>query len=223
MGNVMQKLSRAGLVLMLIGVGLLVVSLGDTITSFKEAKSFEEILENGAAPGDHVSGQVLFLMDAFANEQTWTENTKTGSTTPKKTSAQYYVLPCGEDWVGLRVGSQSISTANKLVDETYDSLMGGDAPTAELSMDARVAVMEKDLAELFRDDLKEYYGYTDDDIAAMGTILMVEGRAFGTIRAFCGAGAAALLIGLAMLVLHWRKVSEQIRAAQAAAPGPDLD
>lgn len=223
MGNVMQKISRAGLVLVLIGGLLLGVSLGDTITSFKEAKSFEDVLENGVAPGDHVSGEVLFLMDAFANEQTWTENTKTGSTTPKKTSAQYYVLPCGEGWVGLRVSSQDISTANKLVDQTYDYLMGGDVPTAELTMDARVAVMEKDLAELFREDLKEYYGYTDDDIAAMGTILMVEGRAFGTVRAFCGAGAAALLIGLAMLVLHWQKVSARIRLAQEMAPGPDLD
>lgn len=223
MGNVMQKISRAGLVLLLVGGLLLGVSVQDTVISFKEARSFEDVIENGAVPGDHVAGDVVFLMDAFANEQTWTENTKTHSVTPKKTSAQYYVLPGGEGWLGLRVSSQNISAADKLVEQTYDYLVGGSVPTAELTTDARVVPMDKELAELFREELKEYYGYTDQDIEAMGGILMVEPRAFGTIRAFCGVGVAALLTGALMLVLRWRKVDAQLRRAREEAPGPDLD
>lgn len=223
MGDFVQKLSKAGLALVLIGGFLLGISLGDTITSFREAKSFEDVLESGAAPGDHVVGQVPYLLDAFANKQTWTEDTTTHSTTPKKTSFQYYVLPGGEGYLGLSVGSQHISQADKLVDQTYQYLLGGSVPTAELTVDARVAVMEEELAKLFREEMKEYYGYTDRDLADMGTPLMVEPRAFGTIRAFCGAGAAALLAGIVVLAVHWRKVSARIRRAREAAPGPDLD
>lgn len=225
MGSFMQKISRAGLVLVLIGAALLWISLGDTIISFKEAKSFEDILDDGigVAAGDHVEGQVIFLLDPFASMQTWTENSKTGSTTPKKTSSQYYVVPVNAGYAGLTVNSKDFSVANKLVDQTYDYLTDGTMPTAELITDARVVVMDEELTGMFREEMKEYYGYTDQDLDDMGPILMVEPRDFNTIRIFCGAGAAFLLVGVAVLALHWRKVSAQIRKAREEAPGPDLD
>ena len=112
------------------------------------------------------------------------------------------------------------------MDQTYDFLLdGGGIPTAELTADARVIVMEDELAQMFREDLQDYYGYTAADIEALGTPLLVEPRAFGTVQAFCGAGAAALVAGLAVLALHWRKVSRQLRQAAEASQrrGPDLD
>ena len=222
MENVIRKISRAGLVLLLVGGVLLGISLGDTIVSFKEARSFEDVLESGASAGDHVAGQVPYLLDAFANMQTYSENTTTHATTPKKTTFQYYVLPGGEGYLGLRVNSQSIPQANKLVDQTYDYLMGGGAPTAELTVDASVKVMDGDLAEMFWDMMREY-GYTDEEIEDRGPILMVEPLAFTTIRIFCAVGAAVFLAGAMMLALRWRKVSAQLRRAQEEAPGPDLD
>lgn len=221
--NFVKKISRTGLVLLILGVACLWISLGDTITSFKQAKDFEELLDEGAAPGDHVSGEVIFLLDPFASKQTWTKNTKTGSTTPKKTSSQYYVVPGGEGYMGLTVNSKDFSAADKLVDQTYDYLGGGDVPSQELTIDARVVVMEEELAEMFRDEMKEYYGYTDQELDDMGPILMVEPRAFTTIRIFCGVGAALLIVGVVVLVLRWRKVSVQERKAKEEAPGPDLD
>ena len=107
--------------------------------------------------------------------------------------------------------------------ETYDYLTDGSMPSAELTTEARVVEMEEDLANMFLAEMKEYYGYTDHELAAIGAPLMVEPRAFGTIRAFCAVGAALLLAGVLMLVLHWRKVSAKIRRAKEEAPGPDLD
>ena len=219
----MKKISRAGLVLFILGVACLWISLGDTIISFKQAKDFEELLDAGAAPGDHVSGDVIFLLDPFASMQTWTEDSKTGSTTPKKTSSQYYVVPGGEGYMGLTVNSKNFSAADTLVDQTYDYLDGGDVPAQELAIDARVVVMDEDLAEMFRDEMKEYYGYTDQELDDMGPILMVEPRAFTTIRVFCGVGAALLIVGVVVLALRWRKVGAQERKAKEEAPGPDLD
>lgn len=224
MSHFLEKISRAGLIMALIGAVLLGVSVGDTITSFKEPKSFEEVLENGALPGDHVAGRVPYLLDIFADMQTWTENTKTGAVSGKKTTFRYYVLPAGEGYFGLSVSSKSFDAASKLVDQTYSYLLeGGAAPTVELTADARVAVMDKELVELFRQDLREYYGYTDEDIEALGTPLMVEPRAFDAVRICCGVGAAALLIGVVVLVLRWRKVSRRDREIAEAAKGPELD
>ena len=219
----MRKISRAGLVLLILGVACLWVSFGDTIISFKQAKSFEDILDGGVAAGDHVEGQVIFLLDPFASMQTWTENSKTHSTTPKKTSSQYYVLPIDEGYVGLTVNSKNFSAADKLVDQTYDFLTDYTMPTEELIVDARVVAMDEELAEMFRDEMKDYYGYTDQELDDMGPCLMVEPRDFVVIRVVCGAGVVLLAAGVITLILRWRKVSAQERKAREEAPGPDLD
>lgn len=224
MGNLMAKISRVGLILILIGGLMLWPSLQDTITSFQAPKSFEDVLEEGAVPGEHVSGRVPYLLDTFASMETWTENSRTHATTSKRTSFRYYVLPGGEGYLGLSVASHSFSSANSLVEQTYACLLeDGGEPTAELIVDARVVEMEEELAQLFREDLQDYYGYTDQDLEAMGAPLLVEPRAFGTIRAFCGVGIALILAGAAALVIRWVRVSAQLRRAREEAPGPDLD
>lgn len=214
--SVLGKISRAGVVMVLFGVVLLGFSLGDTVTSFKTAKSFDVALEDGLQPGDHVSGQVPYLLDYFSSLQTWTENRSNNSRTPAKTSARYYVLPAGENYAGLRVGSKDIPTAGKLVDETYGYLNGGADPSTVLEIDGRVVEMEEKLAELFREELKEYYGYTDQELEDLGAPLLVEGRAFTTIRVFCGVGLAFLLIGAVLLVRRWKRISAAIRQSQAS-------
>ena len=224
MGNLMAKISRVGLILILIGGLMLWPSLQDTITSFQAPQSFEDVLEEGAVPGEHVSGRVPYLLDTFASMETWTENSRTHATTSKRTSFRYYVLPGGGGYLGLSVASHSFSPANSLVEQTYACLLeDGGEPTAELIVDARVVEMEEELAQLFREDLQDYYGYTDQDLEAMGTPLLVEPRAFGTIRAFCGVGIALILAGAAALVIRWVRVSARIRRAREEAPGPDLD
>lgn len=206
------KISWVGFVLTLLGTFLLMISVGDTITSFREAKSFEDLLDEDPQPGDHVQGEVPFLLDSFAIEQTWTENKSTNSRTAKKTSHAYYVLPTAEGYVGLAVSSASISTADNLVDQTYGFLNGGGVPTIALEMDARVAKMDDDLADLFREEMIEYYGYTDAELRAMEPFLMVEGRSFITIQIFCTVGAVLTVVGVILLVRKWNKGSRKAKA-----------
>ena len=220
--SVLGKISRAGVIMVLIGVVLLGFSLGDTLISFKSARSFDDAFESGVEAGDHVAGRVPLLGDSFASLQTWTENRSNNSRTPAKTSALYYVFPAGGSPVGVRVGSKSISAANDLVDETYGYFNGGAEPSTVLELDARVVEMEEELAEAFREELEEYYGYTDQDLEDLGAPLLIEPRAFPTIRVFCGVGLAFLLIGVALLVRRWRKISAVYRQARAAYD-PELD
>lgn len=221
--NFLKKLSYVGFVLIIFGVAALWISLEDTVISFKQAKDFEDVLDGDVAAGDHVSGEVIFLLDPFASMQTWTKNSKTGSVTPKKTSSQYYVLPGGEGYVGLTVHSKDFSVADKLVDQTYDYLNNDTMPTEELPVDACVVVMEEELAEMFREEMKEYYGYTDQDLDDMGPILMIEPRNFTAVRIVSGVGAALIAAGVIVIILHWRKMSAEIRKEKEEAPGPDLD
>ena len=161
-----NKISRGGLILAALGIFLLVMSVQDTLTSFREARSFEDVMVGDAdiAVGDHVEGQVPMLLDSFAIEQTWTENRSNNSVTPKKTSRHFYVMPCGDRLAGLSVGSKSASAADDLVDQTYGYFNGGAEPTAELVLDCRVAEMGEELAEMFRNELRDYYDFTDQDI-----------------------------------------------------------
>lgn len=218
MSSFFRRISRGGLILAAIGVFLLVTSVPDTLVSFKEAKNFEDVMMGDVeiAAGDHVEGQVPFLLDTFAIEQTWTENTSNNSVTPKKTSRRFYVMPCGDGFAGLSVGSTSASAANDLVDQTYGYFNGGAAPTAELILDCRVSEMNEELAGMFRDEMRDYYELTDQEIESLGTLLMVEPRSFTTVRIFSGAGAGFVLLGLLLLVLRWRKVSAVERAQQEA-------
>ena len=143
MGKFFLKLSRTGLLMMLFGAVFVAFAFQDTITSLKAPKSFDDVMEEGAAAGDHVSGRIPYLLDAFASMETWTEDRSNNSRTPKKTSARYYVLPAGDDFIGLKVSSDNFSKASDLVDQTYGFFSGAGEPTVELVMDARVAVMEE--------------------------------------------------------------------------------
>ncbi|MDE6282230.1 MAG: DUF2157 domain-containing protein, partial [Oscillospiraceae bacterium] len=109
------------------------------------------------------------------------------------------------------------------VDQTYDYLNDYTMPTEELTVDACVVVMEEELAEMFREEMKEYYGYTDQDLDDMGPILMIEPRNFTAVRIVSGVGAALIAAGVIVIILHWRKMSAEIRKEKEEAPGPDLD
>lgn len=223
LGRLFNKISGAGLMLAFIGTLLLGFSLRDTVISFKPAKSFDDVLSGDVAAGDHVTGRVPYLLDSFASMQTWTEDRANNSRTPKKTSSRYYVLPSGQGCLGLTVHSSNFSSAKNLVDQTYGYFSGGAAPTAELELDTRVVEMDQELAEMFRQTLREDYGFSDADIDTLGPLLMAEPRAFGTIRVFCGVGVVLFLLGAVLLIRYWRKSSaksRQLRAARKAQAAP---
>ena len=204
MRNLWDQISRVGLLCLLAGAGLLYLSLGDTLTSFKTPKSFEDVMAGDIAVGDHIEGRVPFLLDSFATLQTWSENRSTGSVTPKKNSRYYYVLPLSNGYVGVSVGSSSASEAKKLADQSYGYLAGGEAPKAELVLDARVAQMDGELADLFLREMKNTYGLSAGEIDALGPPLMIEPRSFLAVRIFCAAGAILTVAGAFLLWRRWK-------------------
>lgn len=205
MYELIKKISRPGLILLLIGIFLLKLSGGEIITSFKSPKSFEDVVNGDVAVGDRVQGRVPFLLDVFATEQTWTENRSTNSVTPKKTAHYYYMLPSGDGYIGLAVNSADSSDAKKLVDQTYGYISGGAMPSAKLVMDTRISKMKGELADMFKEEL-ETYGFTDDEISRM-TLMLAEPRSFTAVRVIFFLGAGMSLLGILLLLRRFRKFS----------------
>ena len=195
-----QRISRAGLILILIGSVILAQSASDFMISFHTPKSFDEVLEEGVSIGDRVQGQVPLLLDSFAYEQTWTESG--GSRTAKRTSKYYYVLPTGGGFAGLTVSASDSAAADSLVEQTYRYISGGAEPSAVVEIDARVSGMEEDLIPMFESEMKSY-NLTDRELESMKPYLMIEPRSFTAVRVLCVAGAALILAGVFVLVRHW--------------------
>ena len=119
--------------------------------------------------GAHIKGEVPLLLDYFATEETWKQNSD-GSGTPKKTSAYYYILPANNDvWFGVRMRTEDYKGAEKLVDETYNYFMGnGDMPTATIAYEGRTVKMKDEYPQLidsFREELS-IYGFLEEEIEA---------------------------------------------------------
>lgn len=205
MRSLWNKISLGGLLCLVIGAALFSISFRDTLISFQEPKSFEDVLVGDVAVGDHVQGRVPYLLDSFAVEQTWTQNRSNGSVTPKKNSRYYFILPVQNGYLGLTVNSSSASEARSLADQTYGYLAGGAKPTAELTTDARAVRMDEELAEMFIRELKNTYGLSDRDIDSMGTLIMIEPRGFSAIRVFCAVGCILTVVGFILFCRKWRR------------------
>ena len=124
-----NALGRGILILLLFGGGMLWMTTGDLIISFKPAISFEDMLDGKEVkPGNHVAGDVAYVLDYFASETTYTEY-KDGSRSSGKKSGRYYLIPTAEGYIGLKGREVDVSELDQLSDETYEYLMGGAEPS----------------------------------------------------------------------------------------------
>ncbi|MDE6699027.1 MAG: hypothetical protein K2J91_06090, partial [Lachnospiraceae bacterium] len=163
------------LLFLIIGIVLLVIFLGDTITSFMPSKDFEDIMEYGLEVGDHVSGDLLYSFDYFAVEDTVTTH-KGGATTTSKGTAYFYVIPGDYNLdvlYGLEVRKADSSEVSKNTDETFEYLDGAGEPVTRPYMEGKAVKMDDEMAGYFKKYLEDS-GYTINEIKAMGDFIMVD-------------------------------------------------
>ena len=89
---------------MLIGVGatLLYLTAADFVISIKPAVSFEDMLDGKEVKvGSRVAGEVVFAMDYFASESTYTRY-EDGSRSGSRKSGNYYLIPTAEGYIALK-------------------------------------------------------------------------------------------------------------------------
>ena len=201
-----------------IAVGLLFVSLGDTLASFGTPKDFGDLIDGNVKVGDRVCGEIYYALDYFATEQTWTERSD-GSRTAKKTSAYYYIIPAGDDFAAIEISAAKAKAMEKLTDETWEYLMGGSDTSTLVEFDGRVKLLEKEEPELveYYEEAMVEFGYTEAELEDMGPVMLLIPRAFNTIRAFCAVGAAFLVIAIFLAAKTYRPA----RTKKGGAANPE--
>lgn len=193
------------IILLVMGGVMLFQSAGDFVVSFKPAVSFEDMLDGKEVKaGSHVAGDVVYVVDYFATESTYTKRSD-GSRSGDKANGRYYLIPTAEGYIGLKSREVDVAEMEKISEETYEYLMGGDEPTTTHYMEGSVKVMEDTLVKYFREYLTDM-GYTEGEIVDMGEPLVIQYTSFTAVRVIFVIGLA--LVGLAVFFI-WRRCTRE--------------
>ncbi len=206
--------SRLTLILLIIGIGLFAVSIGDTITSFKTAKTFEDVFNDGIEEGDYIKGEVVYSFGVFAVEDTVTKS-RTGSTHTEKGTAEYFIIPAGDGFAGLEVKKKLVSEVEQNSDETYNVLDGkANDTTTRPVIEGKVQVMKSELASYYKSGLKDM-GYTSEEISNMGEIYVIKTMSATTARIMTIIGLLAFIAAIVVIIVKMNKTPKE--APQMAA------
>lgn len=179
------------------------------LVSLKPAVSFQDLLDGKEVKkGSHVAGDVVYTLDYFASQSTYTQRSD-GSRSGSRKSGNYYLVPTSTGYIALKSRQADVETLNKLVDETFEFLSSGTEPTTKFHMEGAVKPLEGNLVNYYNEYLEEL-GYTDTEIQEMGDPLVVEFVSFGAVRIFFVIGL--VLLALAIFIL-WRRYKKQVRGS----------
>lgn len=189
------------------------VKVGDFPQILMPSKDYDYVMENGLTEGQHIKGEIFYSLGSFASEESYTqyENSRTAS----KTTGYYYMIPVGENGLAaVFIRKDDVAAMEKLTEETYNYLMGGDIPQTGVSFNGVAVKMEKNLAGLegaFREEL-EYMGYAEGEVEEMlatfsdGECLVLEGPAdVSVIYVMMAIAFLMLLISILLIVRNYRK------------------
>lgn len=195
---------RDTFILLAFGIALIAMTASDFIVSLKPAVSFQDMLDGKEVkPGTHVAGEVVYALDYFASETTYTQY-KDGSRSGGSKSGNYYLIPTATGYVGLKSRQVDVSDLNKLSEETFDYMMSGTEPTTKITMQGHVKVMEDDVAGYYRDYLEDM-GYTEAEIEAFGEPLVVTYVSFVSVQVMFALGVVLILLALLLVLGRYKR------------------
>ena len=211
---------------LVIGVMALFMTLPEFLVSLKKPVDFNELVEADIKAGIHVEGEVYAILDTFATEETWTENSN-GSRTPAKTSGYFYIIPIGdESYIGLQ-GNGDNRAALKAIDAaTWDYLTGvTESIEGETYwFEGRIDKMDEELFGYFTEwfEEMEYFGTGAEGDAMIDQYalpLMLKPMSPGMMPLII-VGFAMLALNVLFVVLHmnYKKKAAAAKAAAAAEP-----
>ncbi len=203
--NLFRSIRMDIVILLMFGGILLYKTAGPLIISFKPAVSFEQMLDGKEVKaGSHIAGNVVYAMDYFASQNTYTRYSD-GSRSGNRSSGNYYLIPVSTGYIGLKSRQSDVEALNALSDETFEYLESGTEPTTTIFMEGSLSPMEENIAKYYREYLGEV-GYTETDIDEMGDPLLFEYVSFNAVRIMFAIGI--VLIALA-LFLFWRRYKRE--------------
>lgn len=203
-GKLLGGLGRLFLFLLLMGGILVIVSAGDFVVSLKPVVSFDDLLDGTQVEaGDHVEGNVPYVLDYFASETTYTQY-KDGSRGSSRASGNYYLIPTAEGFIGLKSRQADVDALDALTEETFDYMLGGEEPTAEVFMQGVVKAMDDEVAQYYREYLEDWE-YTEEEIESFGEPLVIEYTDFTVVRVMFAVGVVLILLSVFLLWRNYKR------------------
>ncbi|MCI9568899.1 MAG: hypothetical protein HFG14_03190 [Lachnospiraceae bacterium] len=206
---------------MLIGVGatLLYLTAADFVISIKPAVSFEDMLDGKEVKvGSRVAGEVVFAMDYFASESTYTRY-EDGSRSGSRKSGNYYLIPTAEGYIALKSRQADVSALDALSEETFEYMNNGPEPSTVIHMQGKVERMEGTLAGYYEEYLEEL-GYSEAEIDAFGEPLVIRYLNFIAVQSMFAAALLILFLDIFFLQRRYRRAGED-RGFKRAEDLPD--
>lgn len=189
------------LILLVMGGVLLYQSAPNFLVSFKPAVSFADMLDGKEVrEGMYVKGDVIYVLDYFASESTYTQR-QDGSRSGSKASGNYYLIPTAEGFIGLKSRQADVSVLDTITEETFSYMETGVEPTTTFYMEGSVEAMEGNLVNYYKEYLTDM-GYTESEITAFGDPLVIRYVSFVAVRIMFAIGL--VLVALAVLILYRR-------------------
>lgn len=183
---------------------MIYMSFANFVVSLKPPVSFEEMLEGTEIKaGDHVEGNVLYALDYFASQSSYTRY-EDGSRSGSRKTGNYYVIPVNGGYIGLKCREEDTAALNKLSEESFEFLGGGPEPATEIFIQGAVQPMESKLVKYYNKYL-EGFGYTQDEIRAMGEPLVVEYTNFLAEQVIFGIGILVILLAIWLLMRRYKR------------------
>lgn len=199
MRNFFSAVTRISLAILIIGSSSILVNFDHFITSFYPTVSFQDLLDGEQVQkGNHVAGDVVYSFPPFASETTCTEH-KDG-TESERESGNFYIIPTAEKFMTLKTNQKLVESMDILTNETLDFIETGSEPTTQVYCEGQVIEMEdEELIEYYNDYLLEF-GYTEAEIDAMGTPLIIEYVDFQLVRIMFIGGIVLVLLGIGLII-----------------------
>ncbi len=218
---------RLLLILLIFGGGLIFMTGKDFITSLQKPVDLNELEASEIKPGMHIKTDIFAALDAFASEETWTEN-KNGSTSPKKTSNQYYIIPVGVEsvqYMGLEVRAADFSTMDTIMDNTYAWVIGEaeDLGDTSYTVEGTIEKLEGELDQYFGEWFTDTGFLGEDDPGPYLVHYMLVTRSFKNVQVMFGLGVLLLVLAGLYVFLRIRKnnkAADTALAADGAAADP---
>lgn len=206
MKKLMKSMNVGFLMLFAVGMVLIIPSFSGFVTSFQPSVSFEDLLNGREIKiGSHISGDVVYALDYFAADRTYQKN-KAGAIVVNKKAGNYYIIPAAEGFLGLKTAKSQHTDFDKLTDETYTFLKGGQKPQLKIYIDGEIVPMKKELVPSFHNYLSDA-GYTEEEILQMGTPLLIRPRVFLLNRIVFVFGLIFLFLSFSVLWYYYRRSS----------------
>ena len=205
MNKIMQSINGSILILFTAGMILILLSFSGFITSLLPPVTFEDLLNGREIKiGSHIEGNVVYALDYFASDTTYKKNSE-GIIVPKKNSGNYYIIPFYGGYLGLKTDHDQNLSFDRLTEETYAFLKGGQKPQMEIFIDGQIIPMKQKLIPYFHRYLSDA-GYSVEEINAMGSPFLIQPRAFIVNRILFAAGIVFLFLS----VLIFRRIYRRL-------------